>query len=119
MNEKREMRRRLHAVVEREGYPLGFHLRYTLQGREVIYEVAWSPDGNTLASSSHDRTIRLWDADSGAELRTLEGHTGTVFSVACYLMDACSHQVPMTGPFACGMLTRERNYALLKEQLTG
>ena len=34
-----------------------------------------------LASGSRDNTIRLWDASSGRELRTLTGHTSWVYSV--------------------------------------
>ena len=44
--------------------------------------VAFSPDGRTIASGSDDKTIKLWDAASGRELRTLQGHTGMVISVA-------------------------------------
>jgi hypothetical protein len=47
-----------------------------------VSSVAFSPDGQALASGSLDNTIRLWDAASGALLRTLEGHTDWVHSVA-------------------------------------
>ncbi|WP_284271753.1 WD40 repeat domain-containing protein, partial [Mycoavidus cysteinexigens] len=32
-------------------------------------------------SGSYDHTVRLWDAHSGAAVHTLEGHTGSVWSV--------------------------------------
>ncbi len=43
--------------------------------------VAFSPDGNTIASSSYDNTIKLWNLD-GKELLTLTGHSNAIWSVA-------------------------------------
>jgi WD40 repeat protein len=47
-----------------------------------VRSVAFSRDGKRLASASVDGTVKLWDAVSGDELRTLKGHTRPVMSVA-------------------------------------
>jgi uncharacterized caspase-like protein len=44
-------------------------------------DVAWSPDGRTVACTSH-RIVALWDAASGACRATLSGHDDRVNSVA-------------------------------------
>jgi hypothetical protein len=44
--------------------------------------VAFSPDGRRLASAGQDQTVRVWDAATGQELRTLQGHTRDVRGVA-------------------------------------
>jgi len=36
---------------------------------------AWSPDGSKLASSSGDKTVRVWDVGDAREVTKLEGHT--------------------------------------------
>jgi tRNA A-37 threonylcarbamoyl transferase component Bud32 len=53
----------------------------TLHGHTHGTGVAYSPDGRHLASWSEDNTVRVWDAAGGQELRTLQGHTGTVSEV--------------------------------------
>ena len=47
-----------------------------------INSVAFSPDGNTIASGSNDGTVRLWNANTGRHIRTFRGHTDSVRSVA-------------------------------------
>jgi WD40 repeat protein len=39
-------------------------------------------DGKTVVSGSRDKTVRVWDAVTGKEVQKLEGHSGTVYSVA-------------------------------------
>ncbi|KAL2808027.1 hypothetical protein BJX63DRAFT_436478 [Aspergillus granulosus] len=44
--------------------------------------VAFSLDGQTIASAAADNTVRLWDPATGVQRRTLQGHTRSVFAVA-------------------------------------
>ncbi len=50
--------------------------------RDKVRFVDFSPDGKTLASGSLNRTVRFWDAKTGAAIRDLKGHKGMAYAGA-------------------------------------
>ena len=59
------------------------HVLHTLIGHTAeVRGLAFSPDGRRIATSSWDRTIKLWDPDTGREVFTLRGHTAGLLVVA-------------------------------------
>ncbi|MBD2137363.1 hypothetical protein H6F32_07130 [Anabaena sp. FACHB-1237] len=77
------------AVVESTSQPqvnsnqLIGNLLQTLTGHSgSVRSVAYSPDGQTVASGSVDSTIKLWNVNTGNLLQTLTGHSNSVRSVA-------------------------------------
>lgn len=49
--------------------------------RDLVYRVAFSPDGTRLASVSRDSSVKFWNAATGTLIADLAGHTKTVRDV--------------------------------------
>jgi len=60
----------------------GREIRRLAGHREVVADVAFSPDGKLILSGSTDLNVIVWDVASGAEIRRLIGHTSGVLAVA-------------------------------------
>ena len=54
----------------------------TMQTDTVVYSVALSTDGTRIVSGSRDKSVRVWDASTGAELMVPNLHTYSPNSVA-------------------------------------
>ncbi|MDJ0634641.1 MAG: CHAT domain-containing protein [Xenococcaceae cyanobacterium MO_188.B29] len=55
--------------------------KHTLEGHtDKVHSLVYSPDGHTLATTSSDKTVKLWHAETGRLLHSLEGHTSLVKS---------------------------------------
>jgi WD40 repeat protein len=56
----------------------------------AVSSVAVSEDGWRAVSASEDTTLKVWDLETGREMRTLAGHSGPVSSVAVSLDWRCA-----------------------------
>lgn len=51
--------------------------KFILTGHaDAVYSVAFSPDGKRIATGSFDRSVKVWDAATGKEVRTFAGKAG-------------------------------------------
>ena len=61
----------------------GFNLLRTLRGDgDLIYRIAWSPNGHEVASPCANHSVWLWDVKAGKLLHKLKGHKDEVGVVA-------------------------------------
>ena len=73
-----------------------------------VTSVAFSPDGRRIVSGSWDKTLRLWDAQTGAPIGApLQGHTDSVRSVA-FSPDGTAHRLGQRRQDAAAVGRRDR-----------
>jgi GTPase SAR1 family protein len=100
---KKRSREKPAAIAPAKSPHPALKLRHTLRGHELsVYRMALSPDARFLATPSGDKTVRLWDLESGQEVRKLEHH-GAVICVAWS---------PDGATLATGALSRDWNVYL-------
>ena len=50
-------------------------VKFAVEAGPLVYDVAWSPDGKTLASGGARGFVKLWDAESGEFKNSIKAHT--------------------------------------------
>ncbi|MFL5592623.1 MAG: TIR domain-containing protein [Ktedonobacteraceae bacterium] len=61
---------------------LRYNSSYGLMPNFSVSSVAWSPQGDRIASTCGDKTIRLWDATTGQPISTFKTSSDRVYAIA-------------------------------------
>src|SRR5919108_38594 len=48
--------------------------------RDNVFTVAWSPDGNSIASGSRDETVQIWNAFTGSDIMNYRDHSSPIYA---------------------------------------
>ncbi|MBZ9741535.1 MULTISPECIES: WD40 repeat domain-containing protein [unclassified Mesorhizobium] len=97
------------SVARAEDAP-DFHLDLDTGGHSArVTDLAFTPDGEELVSASDDKTIRVWDWQSGVSLRTIRGYLGNgndgkIFAVAVSpdgIPSTALARAMLLAPFGC------------------
>jgi hypothetical protein len=57
-------------------------LRVLVGHRAPLRTAAFSPDGKLLATGGSDKTVQVWEVDTGKRLAVLEGHTDSILALS-------------------------------------
>ena len=63
-------------------------LHHLTQHTQPVYSVAFSPNGELLASGSFDKNLHMWSVTSGKLVRTYKG-AGGIFEVRLVPVNGC------------------------------
>lgn len=69
-------------VLKMYNFDIHLDLERMTGHQQLINDVKFSPDGRMIASASFDKSIKLWDGNTGKFIATFRGHVQAVYSVA-------------------------------------